>query len=191
MYISIEPTDAEQVLHSASYEQRLQAVLFSLGVCTSQCRASARSLAGPSLRSGVCTFAKQVPPCSLAVPRSAGWRKEASIITKQFFAVLASKEQSVCCSMCLPIPYHMGKTRHQWLVYVLFRLANTHQPLVYGTRAWLSKRVVFAPSVTVHSPSTQCAHLTPHTVGRTPRLSLAIANIAQAYTRSLPRSGSA
>jgi len=161
-----------------SYEQRLQAVLFSLGVCTSQCRASAR-------------YAKQVPLCSSAVPRSAGMRKEASFITEQFFAVLASKVQSVCCSMCLPIPYRMGKTKHQWLVYVLFRLANTHQPLVYGTRAWLSKRVVFAPSVTVHSPSTQCAHLTPHTVGRTPRLSLAIATIAQAYTRSLPRSGSA
>jgi len=175
-----------------SYEQRLQAVLFSLGVCTSQCRASAR-IAKQFLRYArrLHAYAKQVPLCSSAVPRSAGMRKEASFITKQFFAVLASKVQSVCCSMCLPIPYRMGKTKHQWLVYVLFRLANTHQPLVYGTRAWLSKRVVFAPSVTVHSPSTQCAHLTPHTVGRTPRLSLAIATIAQAYTRSLPRSGSA
>jgi hypothetical protein len=110
MYISIEPTDAEQVLHSASYEQRLQAVLFSLGVCASQCRASAR-------------YAKQVPPCSSAVPRSAGLRKEASFITKQFFAVLASKAQSVCCSICLPIPYRMGKTKRQWLTCMLFRLA--------------------------------------------------------------------
>jgi hypothetical protein len=50
---------------------------------------------------------------------------------------------------------------------------------------------VFAPSVTVHSPSTQYAHLTPHTVGRTPRLSLAIASSVRAYTHSLPRSGSA
>jgi hypothetical protein len=88
-------------------------------------------------------------------------------------------------------PISHGKDKTSMAEIVLFRLANTHQPLVYGTRAWLSKRVVFAPSVTVHSPSTQCAHLTPHTVGRTPRLSLAIANIAQAYTRSLPRSGSA
>jgi len=110
MYISIEPTDAERVLHSASYEQRLQAVLFSLGVCASQCRASAR-------------YAKQVPPCSSAVPRSARLRKEASFITKQFFAVLASKEQSVCRSITLPIPYRMGKTKRQWLMCMLFRLA--------------------------------------------------------------------
>jgi hypothetical protein len=103
MYISIETTDAERVLHSASYEQRLQAVLFSLGVCASQCRASAR-------------YAKQVPPCSSAVPRSAGLRKEASFITKQFFAVLASKEQSVCRSITLPIPYRMGKTKTNYLV---------------------------------------------------------------------------
>jgi hypothetical protein len=43
-------------------------------------------------------------------------RKEASFITKQFFAVLASKVQSVCCSMHLPIPYRMGKTKTNCLV---------------------------------------------------------------------------
>jgi hypothetical protein len=43
-------------------------------------------------------------------------RKEASFITKQFFAVLASKEQSVCRSITLPIPYRMGKTKTNCLV---------------------------------------------------------------------------
>ena len=47
--------------------------------------------------------------------------------------------------------------------------------------------LVFAPCVTVHSPSTQYAHLPPHTVGRRPRLSLAIASFCSSL-RSQPTS---
>ena len=61
--------------------------------------------------------------------------------------------QAVLCYPCkqgakrllfyvLAYPISHGKDKASGAEVDIFRLANTHQPLVYGTRVWLSKRAV-------------------------------------------------